>query len=80
MKQLEIVMETNRFYLKLLDICSIILPCKRQRDTRILPMYASNVTHRRWLRPVKFALEGTVKSEVDMPGISHIPIGIINME
>jgi hypothetical protein len=26
-----------------------------------------------WLWPVKFALEGTVASEVGIPGLSHIP-------
>jgi hypothetical protein len=43
-------------------------------DVRILPMHAATVTHRRWLRPVKFALEGTVTSKVGIPGLSHMPI------
>jgi hypothetical protein len=45
-----------------------------QRNVRILPMHAATVTHRRWLRPVKFVLEGTVTLKVGVPGLSHIPI------
>jgi hypothetical protein len=44
------------------DMCSIGLLRKRQRDIRILPVYAATVTHWGWLWPVKFALEGTVAS------------------
>jgi hypothetical protein len=36
-------------------------------------MYAATVTHRRLLWPVKFALEGTVRSEVGILGLPHIP-------
>jgi hypothetical protein len=43
-------------------------------------MYAATVTHRLWLWPVKFPLEGTVASEVGIPGLSHIPIGRSRME
>jgi hypothetical protein len=40
----------------------------RQRDVRILPLYVATVALRRWLRPLKFTLEGTVASEVVTPG------------
>jgi hypothetical protein len=55
----------------------------RQPHIRILPMYAVTMTHRRWLRPVKFAVEafeGTVASEVGTPGFSHIAIGRSRVE
>jgi hypothetical protein len=42
---------------------------------QIIPMYTATLTHRRWLRSVKFTLEGTVTSEVRIPVLSHIPIG-----
>jgi hypothetical protein len=70
MKQLENSMETHNVYLEELDICFI--------------NYTANVnailssSHRRWLRPLKFsleALEGTVTSEVGIPGLALIPIG-----
>jgi hypothetical protein len=41
-------------------------------------MYATTVTHRRWPRPEKFAIETLkeiVASEVGTPGVSHIHIG-----
>jgi hypothetical protein len=38
-------------------------------------MYAATLAHRRWLWPLKFALEGTAASEVGIPGLSHIPTG-----
>jgi hypothetical protein len=46
-------------------------------------MHAATVTYWRWLRPWKFpleALEGTVPVEVDVPCLSHIPIGRSRME
>lgn len=48
-----------------------------------LPMYATAVTHQRWLWSVKFALEaleGSLVSEVCIPGLSHNPIGRSHME
>jgi hypothetical protein len=48
-----------------------------------LPCALQTWTHRRWLRPVKFAIEafeGTVASEVGIPGLSYIPIGRSRME
>jgi hypothetical protein len=38
-------------------------------------MCAATATHRRQLWPVKFALEGTVASEVGVPGLPHISYG-----
>jgi hypothetical protein len=73
-------METHKVYLEMFNMCSIRLLCKRQRDIPILPMHAATVNHLRWLWPVKFALEGTVASEVGIPGLSHIPIGRSRME
>jgi hypothetical protein len=46
-------------------------------------MYAATVTHRRWLRHVKLALEdseGTAVSEASKPGLSHILKGRRRME
>jgi hypothetical protein len=46
-------------------------------------MYVAAVTHQHWLWPVKYvlkALEGTVASEVGIPGLSHIAIGRSRME
>jgi hypothetical protein len=69
MKQLEKRMETPKAYLERFDICSHSLVCKRYCDIRILHVYAATVTHRRWLWPVKFVLEGTVASEGGIPGL-----------
>jgi hypothetical protein len=61
-KQPENNIKTYKVYLEMFDMCSI--------------SYSANVNviHRRWLWPVKFALEGTVASQVGTPGLSHIPI------
>jgi hypothetical protein len=59
------------------------LLCKPQRHILMSPMYAANVIYGRWLWAVKFAvgaLEGTVASEVGIPGCLHIPIGRSRME
>jgi hypothetical protein len=40
----------------------------------MLPTYATNVTHRRWLRLVKPALAETVASEVFITGLSHVEV------
>jgi hypothetical protein len=67
---------TRKLRIYLGDVRSVLrqLLCKRQRDIRILPTYAATATQRRWLWPVKFALEGTVASEVGIPGLSRTPI------
>jgi hypothetical protein len=59
-------------------MCPISYSSKRQRDIRILPMYAATLTQRRW--PAKLALEGTVASGVGIPGLSHIQISKIRLE
>jgi hypothetical protein len=41
-------------------------------------MYTASVTHQCWLWPAKFvteALEGTVASEVGIPGLLRVPVG-----
>lgn len=48
------------------------LLCKRQRDIRILPVYATTATHRHWLWLAEFsheALEGTVALRDGKPGL-----------
>jgi hypothetical protein len=46
-------------------------------------MYAASVILRRWLWPLKWALETleeNVALQVDIPGLSHIPVGRSLME
>jgi hypothetical protein len=64
MKRLGNIKETHKAYLR--DVRYVLrqFRCKRQRDIRILPLYAATATQRRWLWPIKFAPEGTVASEV----------------
>jgi hypothetical protein len=64
-------METHEVYLEMLHY----LPSIRQGNILIHPMYATTVTHLRWLRPVKFTLEGIVAAEVGVPVLSHNPHG-----
>jgi hypothetical protein len=61
---------------KVINIMHVLhqLLYKRQRDIRMLPMYSAPVTHRHWLWSVKFALEGTVASEVGIRDVTHIPV------
>jgi hypothetical protein len=73
MKQFENILETHKVYPEMFDICVITL----QTRTRYLN---SSVTRRLWLWPVKFAIEGTVASEVGIPGLSHIPLSRSHME
>jgi hypothetical protein len=57
------------------DVCPHQLLCKRQRDVRILPMYAETDSSILW--HVKFAfkaLKGTVTSEVGISSLSHVPM------
>lgn len=49
-----------------------LLPSEREGDIRILSAKDATVSHRRWLRHVRFALEGLVASEVGIPCLSHI--------
>jgi hypothetical protein len=65
------------------SMCAPLVTLQMQRDIGIIPTYAATVTHRSWLWPVKFGLEapeGTVTSQVGIPGLSHISIGRSRME
>jgi hypothetical protein len=58
MKELEKSMETHDVYVDVFDVCPHKLLCKRQRDVRILRMYAETMTHRRyglWNSPSKLS-------------------------
>jgi hypothetical protein len=66
MKQLEDSLETHKFYVEMLDICSV--------------SYSANINAMHlWLTDVGYGLwnsvsEGTVALEGDIPDPSHIPI------
>jgi hypothetical protein len=42
-------------------------------------MYTATVTHRRWLCPVKFALEATVASELGVLCLSYVAIDTVEV-
>jgi hypothetical protein len=57
MKQLENVMETHKVYLEMFDMCSI----SYSANVNAVLEFSSctpQLTHQRWLCPVKFVLEG----------------------
>jgi hypothetical protein len=56
------------------------LLCTHQGDTALSATYAATVTYRNSLWPVKFPLDGTVASEVGIPGLSRILICRSRME
>jgi hypothetical protein len=67
-------MDTQKILYRNVQHVLLQLSYKRLRDIRIVPLYATTVTRRRWLRPVKFGLEGTATRNVGIPGFSRIPI------
>jgi hypothetical protein len=77
-KQLENSLENHKLYVEMFDICFISYSANFNTIFEFLLCALQLWTHRRWLRPVKFAteaFEGTVASKVGIPGLSYIPIG-----
>jgi hypothetical protein len=57
------------------DMSSISYSAKVKSIFAFFPTLPVTVTHRRWLWPVNFSLEGTVASKVGTPGLTFIPKG-----
>jgi hypothetical protein len=71
-KHSENSMETDKVYLAMSRMCPISYSANVNDMFSSLLMHAATLTHRHWLWPAKFALEGAVASEVGVPRLSHL--------